>query len=609
MSNLTNNSDNFNYLKISKASIIAFIILLGIYARFIDLSTHFSHGDDGCIAWSILNALEEKDISYYKAKFNEKVNDTRFIPIRILERIGLLDKLILLEMKLRLSKYIVEPLAFTGAPLQFLFTANLLNLDQTYREILFWGRFPSFVFSIIALIVIALFYRSLKKEDYFLHLICTLTILALSWQNIIYAKQMQVYSVGVLCAILILYLLLFNLENINLSYKRQFKNSILLTIFTYAQYQSVILTIAFYITSFFHCYSRIREKSMLIKNYILGLMTYIAMILPGYFFFARDKVKVMITYDRNLNKEFILNEYILDKAPDGSIVDKIYYGVLFLFKNSLILIESNCAVVPEKTHLRILLSSIFISLFLIGMISLFVTKNLNFKVLGYFFLIVSFLLVIMVVFNKHALYPTRHNLILLPYQAFIISEGIGFCFIKIKNLNLRRRFHCVISIIFSLLLIISFFIYFERIVKERRDKFDENELFTLINKYKVSTIISYAGFSGFGLMLFNKNKTKLNFNHFNNTYWQVYNNPTNYDRIAFISYRSPLNKFQFDYIKSQINANYLSKANTLKFNYNEYKFIYSKEINSIIEQDFSYKTKNGTNGFFFYVLEKAMSSN
>src|SRR5690606_3243572 len=95
---------------------------------------------------------------------------------------------------------------WTYAPFQFWFTPLLIHPDQTYREFLFWGRLPSVFFSVLGLALLAFFYRLYDRWKTG-RVFAALAILAFSWENIIHARQMHNYALGVTAFIALMVLL------------------------------------------------------------------------------------------------------------------------------------------------------------------------------------------------------------------------------------------------------------------------------------------------------------------------------------------------------------------------------------------------------------------
>ena len=143
-------------------------------------------------------------------------------------------------------------------------------------------------------------------------------------------------------------------------------------------------------------------------------------------------------------------------------------------------------------------------------------------------------------------------------------------------------------------------------MKERHDPFNEKEIFYFLTKYNVDTVISYGATVNFNLMLL---KNRIPLNHFSNIFWQQRNKTPNYNRLAFISQRYPLNEYQFNYFKNLINTQ-LESLNSFHYKISEYKVIFSKELDSSTGFEFSRKnTWEKTSGLYFNIIEKKNSPN
>ena len=100
----------------------------------------------------------------------------------------------------------VKSATWTYAPLQLIFPAFILNNGMSYEEIIFWGRFPSFVFGVFSIFLQFVLVK--KEENQKIYPPClTALMLAVSWENIIYSTQMEPYEIGVFFVALITILL------------------------------------------------------------------------------------------------------------------------------------------------------------------------------------------------------------------------------------------------------------------------------------------------------------------------------------------------------------------------------------------------------------------
>jgi phosphate/sulfate permease len=247
-------------------------------------------------------------------------------------------------------------------------------------------------------------------------------------------------------------------------------------------------------------------------------------------------------------------------------------------------------------------------LFLFGVISFFVSESIAEKYIGLFFFILSFLWAILIFLKVLPLSPTRHSLILLPYITILVSEGLGFITNQISYLKNKINSHMIISSILSFLIMLFFFVYFNGIVRERQDPFNESDLYNLFKRYKIDTVISYGATSNLGLMFHNKDISWKYIDSGNNEEpLKIYKDSLPFKRIVLISHRNKLNELMFNKIK--LNVNNSSKPYfIINNNFSDFKILFSKEINSNVELDFSTKTKNGTNGLYLYILENKFIS-
>lgn len=595
------NLSKYNLFTKPQWIILLVVLFVGIYVRFVDLGTHFSHIDDNGVALSIIRAQQTLDINYIRQQLAENKSDGKRFFLRQLEKAGMLDTFVSMLNKLRLEKFIIIPATWTYAPLQYFMTPLLISNKMSYREILFWGRFPSFVFNILSLLALINFYVRFKGKNCFPYLIFSLVLIAFSWENIIYAKQMQSYSIGVFAAILLLLLLLNSIHRIDFSKKSMLIKSFFLAILSHAQYQILIFIPAFYMTLFIYYLKTTSKKTLLVKSFILSIISFSLLVLPMYLLFLRSNQKRGISWLADTG-------YILITKSDSSWFQKLHDVLFFYLKNTFIVIQSNLAFIPESSSIFNLIGFTATSLLLLGAISFFVSKSITEKYIGLFFLMLSFLWAILIFFKVLPLSPTRHSLILLPYMAILLSEGLSFIVNRIHYLKSKINSHVIVSSMLSLLIMFLFFIYFNNVVKERQDPFNESNLYDLFKRYKIDTVISYGATANLGLMFHNKD---VSWNYIDSADSEeplkIYKGSSAFKRIVLISHRDKLNELVFNKVKLDIN-NSCSPRFNIDNNFSDFKILLSKEINSNVELDFSSKTKNGTNGFYLYILESELDA-
>lgn len=199
------------FLDIKKIQIILLVLVLifGVMVRFDNLAKQLPAGDDvGVISTMIMRVNHGYTIDYIKNKiYNISHEDYNTPQYKFLRKLNEQEKLeSLLPYLNKVMQFVAIPQTWTYAPFQYLFYPLLISPDQDYRELLFWGRFPSFIFSVLALFLIIYFYKKIGGRGVFLQCIVSLLLLSFSWTNIIYAKHMSSYAIGVFAAILLLYI-------------------------------------------------------------------------------------------------------------------------------------------------------------------------------------------------------------------------------------------------------------------------------------------------------------------------------------------------------------------------------------------------------------------
>ena len=169
-----------------KILFICLLILAGSWVRWIDLAWHFSHIDDISPLAQIVEQKRSGGFDLFVVpSFSNNHQSSTGLPVG--------------EWSLRpkggerSSKYVDGATGSTRgestyAPFQFFFTTFLISPEQNYRDLLFWGRLPSCLFSILGLIALIIFYSKYAAKNSWA-VISSVALLAFSWENIIFAKQ------------------------------------------------------------------------------------------------------------------------------------------------------------------------------------------------------------------------------------------------------------------------------------------------------------------------------------------------------------------------------------------------------------------------------------
>jgi hypothetical protein len=190
-----------------------------------------------------------------------------------------------------------------------------------------------------------------------------------------------------------------------------------------------------------------------------------------------------------------------------------------------------------------------------------------------------------------------------------ISEGCGFLFEigkKARDHPLWESVHRRVQMGFALILLILFTLHFPQFLKERRDPFKEDEIRTVLKDLRVDSLMVAEWTTQVQVM-----KGVREYFHYTNPdtgpYALISDGPQPYQRVAWISHRLPLSPLAFELARLRINR-YLEERQPqmplMAYPQQAYRIIYAKEISSDVELDYSRLTKNGTNSFYFYVLER-----
>jgi hypothetical protein len=548
---------------------IIIILLCGIWARYYNLEDHFTHVDDIIIAEVILKkkkSVKEDSTIEYKA-VSACFQSAHTISRRL-----------------------------TYAPFQFWITPWLIDQDQNYREVLFWGRFPSFIFGVLGLIMMLVFYYRFKPDNPFPYQLLSLSILAFSWENIIYSNQMESYSIGIV-SILILMLMSFHfIEKPRLSWLSMILLALFPALLVHSQYQMLFFIPAFYLTLFlFHYKKSIDSPLILIGKFFFSGIAFILLNWPMYHNYLRHHTEGGINWNAGPGQMFLFRL----NSVEG-IISKLFYSFDFFISNFITVFQSEIAFLSEENKIFNILSYFLLILFLSGVISFLFSSDQKKKWLGIFFGLSSLTWFTLVILQKITLSPTRHSLILLPLFAICISEGLCFLIEKMsrKNDNIIKHTGWA-SLAFTLIISALFFSSFKAISHEREDEFNEKEMEAFLEKYDPDMIVQYFFTYNMSIMKNVRDKYFV----FEGDRWYI--EPPLCDSmntLAFVSARIPYPSAYFSSKKGMMNdQRELILANSSEA---DFKMIYKKELTSDVEIDFSRKTKNGNNSLFLYIFKR-----
>ncbi len=470
---------------------------IGIKVRYNLMETHFGAGvDDFGVAKTILdfkNSLPRytAEVSTRKMASINGANGIRIAKIATkLNSIDVLDPL--LRLRLYWNYIHSIPKSWTYAPLQFYFTTALIKPGMQYADVKFWGRFPSFVFSVLSLLVLASFYYKTSKAfllpDRTSAVVLSTTLLALSWQDIVYAAQMHSFAIGVL-SISILFLMLGNIVNQTVDYKgkQAFLTGLLLGLLTMAQYQ-VLLFLPGFVIALLYYNNHLSIKVIFIRfMQILGGFGIIA--IPFVFSFLYKLQNSGVNWNKGPG-----NIYLLDIPSWGGLI-AIWNFFIFFMRNIPEVIKAMLFPITENSLILMICLSIFA---LAGFISLL--KKCKIRRAFLTFLLITFSVwIVLLLAQKVTLSPSRHSMVLIPVFIFLIILGVDLIIKRIFK-NTRELAFRVFTLGFSVCWFILFSLKVSGEVHLRKDPYEEQAFLSKLTYDQVDYLLSYESTYSVNLM-------------------------------------------------------------------------------------------------------------
>lgn len=557
---------------------ILIILVIGMYFRGVDLSTQFAHPDDFGVAKTIFDSRQAGLFGAVKV-----------------------------------------PQTWTYAPLQYFVTPFLIGLDQDYRSLLFWGRLPSFGLAVIGLLGFLFFYQKWKGPRR-AETLLALTLFACSWQNIIFAKQINNYAAGVTGFVFVLILLLDNLHKKNDSLLRILCNSFLLALICHLQYSLLFSMPSFFLVAFMASWRQSKHKWATIGKYLAGGVSYLAFIFPMLHFFLfpliRKGLAGVYGWNKGPHGEFF---FTLD-GLNGPL-EIIAYIVKFFTINSYYAFQSTVSFIPETSPWLTITTAGLLLLAAMGTVSFVFSKQSIKHYFALFFGVLAIVWISLIVTQRLTLSPTRHHLILLPGLIMAISEGaVVFAALlakAFKSLSCETA-KTALNLGLSAVILLLFTTSAPAVIAKRQDAFQEEEIINVLKKYNVDALVTTVSAQQPELMksvrdYFDYNGE--NYIHGLKVTGIMTDGATDYKRLAIISFRQKLTPDSYAIIVQKVN-NFISLSNRLRENrglppltfirsrYQDHVMLYEKEIDPRVENGYSSRTDNGGNGFYFYVLER-----
>jgi hypothetical protein len=554
--------------------LVAAIVIIGAGARFADLAGHFSHADDLGVAAIIFEFRE--------------VNKNPFWAV---------------------------PSFWTYAPFQFLITPLLISPEQDYRTLLFGGRFPSFIFSTLSLAGLLLVYRRFDPAHRY-EALTALALCAVSWEHIIYAKQMHNYGLVCLGSVGLMVMVLSLDKEKAFSLRRMVLHGMINGLWVFMHYQFLFLLPAYWGTAFCLGWRRCPKRGLFVMKWILSVSVSLALVYPVWRVFLSRHLAAGNRGLSDWNKGWNL-EFFFQWPAGQSWWDGLRYTVGFFAKNTFLVFQTNFGFFDQSSGLFPAVIMLLMILAFIGGGALVFSRSAAERGLGIFFGLLGGGWIILIVLQKVTLSPTRHYLVFLPLMAVAAARGLTAVAARFVNEVRLPGMILFVQTVTAVAVMTAALFSFTRFFQERRDPFSEKSMASLLETYQPDAIIE--GFITPQIMMMKSVRDYYGgfFDHGFSDYRLITDGRRPYRRVAWISQRRRLTPESYAVAKAHIN-NYLAFSNPrrarkgkpvvpfLKSGYGDFKIVFMEERDSEVQMDFL-KTReidNGTNGYYVYVLEK-----
>lgn len=549
------------------------IIILGLVVRFYALDKHFAHVDDLVVTTKILESHEPSASEMLK---RIEANHP------IVSQTEPLFKSVYPIIRSIISAMNVAQWT-TYAPGQFVLTSPFLHKSSSYTERLFWSRFSSFIIACLSMLLLLKIFKILHNNKAALFAIIGISILAFSWEHIIYSAQSETYVIGVLAVLISFQLFFYCTQKEHLSVKQSLGVGLVLGLLLFLNYQFL-----FFIPGFFVALL-ISQKSQLlqfIRSYLPAAVIFGILFLVVYKLFLGNVAHMGVNnWNAGPNQEFVFSI-----PANTGFFGAIIYALKFFVSNIYTVFNFLVGFAYNYPLLNQILAFLLLGLFLSGVIYCHKSKDKKRKSLVIFFYITCLVWIVLVLLQMVSLSPTRHSLILISFLIIFVPEGLRFLIEKITFINTHQvKFTMGISLTITLL----FFSDFSNEMNSRRDPFDPEKIESLIKEYDISDIYAY-GFT------YNLNLMSYVGEHFTKQpeigYTLVYKSKTASisKNVLFISHRD----WPLDDKTIEEHLNHEGEYERV-----DTKNLFQEEIQNTKEIDFGDLTRNGTNSLYINILQ------
>ena len=474
---------------------------------------------------------------------------------------------------------------WTYAPLQLVFSTILENVNNGYFANLFLGRLPSLCSGIGA---IYLCFIILNKEiegnnKKNVGAIYAISLLALSWENIIYSAQGEPYEIVVLIGFIIVLLLLGDPCG---NWWKSLTLLLVMSICCYIHFQVFMMTFAMYAALFVVNIHFPKKKHRLIVTGGCNLIATLPLLL---------KMREMDMFSKGVNWNRGIDGSFQFVMPDGGFVIFIKYIFDFFVRNTF-LIYRYFFTIEEFGWLGAIIAGCIIVLTLMGMIYIHHNK----MIIAVYTDVLLLLNLVLIIKGSLTYGPSRHMIFMVPTLLLLIFYGI----FQIDDIIKKEEIVQKVFKVTSLVILAMFLLTFPNEFAQRRNYISKIQL--LVEEYKPDFIYGYAWISDLYPMKIDgyANESAA---WGSNAGWITKTDKSNITNRFMIISRT-VNKDQF-LEDERIGESFKEKLYQCGYTdylktYPNYKLIYQLEVDSGEEVEYASKYYNNYgNGLYLYIFE------
>ena len=449
--------------------------------------THFPHIDDIGVATAILAAraappTADDLLRVALDKQRDGSDSARVALLLDLERRGLWRPLH--AAGVAAYPYIVVPLNFTYAPLQFLLTGALLRPGQDYERVKLLGRLPSVMFSLLSVILVALCARRMAAAGAAALAVMAASGIAFSGEHTVLAAQMHSYAASSAASAAVLLLVVMDARGVSWSPRFVIGRAAALIGLCYLSYQVVTLVPGYCAALGIGALTRAERRDrpgIAVRGAMLGAIVALGF-LPAYMF--RVAGINSITFSAGPSREFVFERGLAD-APR------------FFLTNAWVVLKALISPLPDDWGAASVVAALAAVALVAGwwvMLSRAAARHRwgPAAAAGVYTLTSVLVAGGLVLTRAIALGPTRHMIVYLPIVVIPAAYGLRAIAILAARRWLvgPRRSWTALSCAATLALMAMYVGHAGALLAERRDPFDERQLARLAREYAVDLIVA-----------------------------------------------------------------------------------------------------------------------